>query len=115
MNALFSPKALLSYAPDFILARFPSVVMGIIVGYVFMLTFFGSGAYDEAPKSFLSRLMWVGITVAICQASARLLRYGLQSTSAYFNAKALQEASKTKESNRKEETAPVGGSGKSLD
>lgn len=68
----------LQYAPDFVQSRFPSCLLGMIIGYTIMLFFWGRGEYPEAPHSFFDRLKSISFTLAVCWAMTRLFRNLLQ-------------------------------------
>lgn len=64
-----TPSKLLQLAPDFIVARFTSVITGLIGGYVFMLIFFGGG------RGFLSRLLQISELLFGLYVVSRVVRF----------------------------------------
>lgn len=72
--AMFDPKkisaAVLGYAPQFVLARFSSVIMGIIVAYGVLLFFLGH-------PPFFQRVGELSLTTTLGYWGARATRYGI--------------------------------------
>ncbi|GET89583.1 unspecified product [Leishmania tarentolae] len=62
--------AVLGYAPEFVLARFSSVIMGIIVAYGVLLFFLGH-------PPFFQRLGELALTMTLGYWGARATRYGI--------------------------------------
>ncbi|KPI84211.1 hypothetical protein ABL78_6727 [Leptomonas seymouri] len=71
---MFDPKqitsAMLGYAPQFVLSRFSSVIMGVIAAYGVLLFFLG-----QPP--FFMRIGELGLLMTACYWAARGVRYAM--------------------------------------
>ncbi|KPA74145.1 unspecified product [Leptomonas pyrrhocoris] len=71
---MFDPKqitsTMLGYAPQFVLARFSSVIMGVIAAYGVLLFFWG-----QPP--FFQRVGELGLVMTVCYWAARGVRYAM--------------------------------------
>jgi hypothetical protein len=77
---MFDPKqitsSMLGCAPQFVLTRFPSVIMGVIVAYGVLLFFLG-----QPP--FFQRVGELGLVMAACYYAARGVRYAMMRVAAF--------------------------------